>query len=79
MNSHPIESWLAPLVAALAFSGLIVLSAIAGYTVWEFANRDIKQTQATRSEFGTEPPDCWHLYDRGLNDEWSECMGVEYK
>lgn len=33
----------------------------------------------SRPQFGTFPPDCGHLYNKGQHQEWAACMNVEYK
>lgn len=76
---YRLAEWWAPALVAILFVCLTAMMAITIYTIWEFTQLELIQVSKTRSEFGTLPPDCWHLYNRGLTEEWVACMGVEYK
>ncbi|MEE8481709.1 MAG: hypothetical protein V3S12_00015 [Acidiferrobacterales bacterium] len=62
------------------FSGFICGALLtAAYAVHVVENPLVPdQVQAPRSEFGTRPPDCSHLYNVDKHKQWASCMGVAY-
>ena len=64
------------ILAALIALAVIAMSAVTIHTVWTYV-RPVTLA-ATRPEFGTHAPNCWHLYDKGLNAEWSACIGARF-